>query len=121
MIILLAMIVAFTGCDNDEMDFSEDYDIPWIVSKITNMEPLEGTPGTNITITGENLGSDLVPADGFWLGTDNKFIIISQTETNVIVQVPTGLLNSEPMEVSVHNLHNRTFVYTEKFKPILPE
>jgi hypothetical protein len=101
------------GCE--EKEFSEDYDIPWVVSRITNVSPLEAVPGTNITLTGENLGSNFVLSDGFSIGA-YTCTIVSQSATSVVVTVPMNVV--EPSDISVYNLHNRTFVYGDQFMPL---
>ena len=116
-IALTFMASMLTGCfsETDEPDFSENYDIPWIVSEISNVNPLTGAPGSQITITGTNLGEDMVQQSGIKIGT-MECEIVSQSATSLVVKVPS-LLDPTPVEVSVKNLHHRTFVYPEKFTP----
>ncbi|WP_321333112.1 IPT/TIG domain-containing protein [uncultured Bacteroides sp.] len=120
-LIYAVMVVAaplLGGCgSNDEFDFSKNYDIPWVVSTITSVSPLEGVPGTSVTIGGENLGADFVPGTGIKFGTE-ICTIVSQTATSVTVTVP-NLASAEAVEISVTNLHNRKFVFESKFTPVL--
>jgi hypothetical protein len=109
----VAMIALTAGCE-EVKEFSADYDIPWIVSTISNVTPLQAPAGAQLTITGENLGADFVPAINFFIGT-LSCEVVSQSSTTVVIIVPEGI--SEPSDVSVRNLHNRTFVYTEQFRP----
>jgi hypothetical protein len=115
---VLAMLAA--GCEKEkpspEDDFSKSYDIPWIISRITNVAPIEAAPGANITLTGENLGANLVLEDGFLIGT-LPCTVVSQTATSVVIKVPDKV--TEPMDISVRNLHKRTFVYEKPFVPTL--
>jgi hypothetical protein len=108
------------SCEERELsadeEFSTDYDIPWIVSRITNVTPIEATPGTNITLTGENIGTSFVLSDGFLIGT-TPCAIVSQTATSAVITVPVSII--EPSDISVRNLHNRTFVYEKQFIPEL--
>jgi hypothetical protein len=114
-IALLGGTAAFTAGCSKEKEFSADYDIPWKVSRITNITPIEAASGANITLTGENLGADLVsPTDGFLIGT-LTCTVVSQAATSVVITVPAKI--TEPEDVSVRNLHNRTFVYETKFRP----
>ncbi|MDR3367453.1 MAG: IPT/TIG domain-containing protein [Prevotellaceae bacterium] len=116
-IVLLGGAATFTAGCSEEKEFSADYDIPWQVSRITNVTPIEAAPGANITLTGENLGTDLVlPESGFLVGTQTC-TVVSQTATSVVITVPASV--TEPVDVSVRNLHNRTFVYEAKFRPAL--
>jgi hypothetical protein len=118
--VLLGGMAALSGCD--EKDFSADYDIPWVVSKITNVTPSDsegyptGVPGTNITLTGENLGSEYVQSDGFLIGAV-PCGIVSQSATSVVITIPVD--TKEPSDIVVRNLHNRTFVYGKQFIPDL--
>ncbi|MDR0429507.1 MAG: IPT/TIG domain-containing protein [Tannerellaceae bacterium] len=118
--VLLGGMTTLSGCD--EKNFSADYDIPWVVSKITNVTPLdaEGYPtgalGTNITLEGENLGSDYVQPDGFLIG-GVPCGVVSQSATTAVITVPAGI--KEPSDISVRNLHSRTFVYGKQFIPDL--
>ncbi|MDR0694105.1 MAG: IPT/TIG domain-containing protein [Prevotellaceae bacterium] len=120
MIALVGAIAMLTaGCQKDtapEEEFSKNYDIPWKISRITNVTPIEAAPGSNITLTGENLGTDLVLPSGFLIGT-LPCVVVSQAATTVVVTVPMAV--AEPMDVSVRNLHNRTFVYEQQFTPVL--
>jgi hypothetical protein len=120
MITLMGAIAVLTaGCQKDlspEESFSQNYDIPWKISRITNVTPIEAAPGTNITLTGENLGTDLVLPSGFLIGT-LSCAVVSQTATTVVITVPATV--TEPLDISVRNLHNRTFVYKDKFIPVL--
>jgi hypothetical protein len=116
---VLAMLAA--GCEKEkplpEDDFSNSYDIPWVISRITNVAPIEAAPGANITLTGENLGEDLVlPGSGFLIGT-TPCAVVSQAATTVVITVPDNV--TEPMDISVRNLHKRTFVYEKPFVPTL--
>ncbi|MCI1647890.1 MAG: IPT/TIG domain-containing protein [Bacteroides sp.] len=116
-IVCIAIGGLLYGCSaNDEFDFSKNYDIPWIVSTITSVSSLEGASGTTIIISGENLGSDLVPNTGIKMGTE-ICTIVSQTSTSVAVIVP-NFASTEPVEISITNLHNRKFVFESKFTPI---
>ncbi|MDR1780566.1 MAG: IPT/TIG domain-containing protein [Tannerella sp.] len=117
--VLIASLPLLAGCDynEDDITFSENYDVQWVVSKITGVTPLEGAAGTQITITGENLGTKYVQADGFKIGAD-ACTIVSQSETQVVVIAP-NFLQTEPAEISVYNLHNRTFVYEQLFTPVV--
>ncbi|MDR0348276.1 MAG: IPT/TIG domain-containing protein [Tannerella sp.] len=115
---LFVLLWALVGCNEDEMDFSEDYDIPWIVSVISSVSPLKGAPGTTITLNGENMGADMVAADGVKIGIETC-TIVSQTATSIVVTVP-DFTAANPLEISVSNLHNRTFVFGEQFTPELP-
>ncbi|MDR3340389.1 MAG: IPT/TIG domain-containing protein [Candidatus Symbiothrix sp.] len=118
--VLLGGMAALSGCD--EKDFSADYDIPWVVSKITNVTPADSegyptaAPGANITLTGENLGSDYVQSDGFLIGSV-PCSIVSQSATTAVITVPAGI--KEPSDITVRNLHNRTFVYGKQLIPNL--
>lgn len=120
MITLVGIVVMLmAGCQKDkpaEEEFSQNYDIPWKISRITNVSPIEAAPGANITLTGENLGTDLVLPSGFLIGT-LSCNVVSQTATSVVITVPMTV--AEPLDVSVRNLHNRTFVYEKPFIPIL--
>jgi len=116
--ILVVAVPFLGGCDSsDQLEYSKNYDIPWIISSITSVSPLEGAPGTSVTIGGENLGADFVPATGITFGTE-ICTIISQTATSVTVTV-ANLGSSEAVEISVTNLHNRKFVFESKFTPVL--
>ena len=103
-IFLLAFTVLVVGCSDNELEFSENYDIPWKISTITAVSPLSAVPGTVITIQGENLGSDLVS-------------IVSQSATSITIIAPS-FQTSEELDVVVLNLHNRKFVFEKKFVPI---
>jgi hypothetical protein len=112
-VLLGAMVALMAGCE-EEKEFSADFDIPWVVSTITSVTPLQAPIGAQLTITGENLGADFVPAINFFIGT-LSCEVVSQNSTTVVIIVPGGI--SEPSDVSVRNLHNRTFVYGEQFRP----
>ena len=95
-IFLLAFTVLVVGCSDNELEFSENYDIPWKISTITAVSPLSAVPGTVITIQGENL---------------------SQSATSITIIAPS-FQTSEELDVVVLNLHNRKFVFEKKFVPI---
>jgi hypothetical protein len=118
-ILLCIAAFSFVACDfgEEEIDFSKDYDIKWTVSEITDVSPLSGTVGTQVTLTGKNLGSDLVQPGAIKIGTA-ECEIVSQSATSVVVKVPV-LLDATPVEISVKNLLHRTFVYPQKFTPIM--
>jgi hypothetical protein len=143
MIIALMGAVAtiFAGCQKEEPlaadDFSQDYDIPWVVSTITNVTPLEARAGEEITITGTNLGTDWVapsvmgyfcitPEMCFPTGIESSGVtigtslceIVSQTATQIVIKAP-GFPTTRPVKVSVINYHNRTFAYKDPFTPVL--
>ena len=109
-IFLLAFTVLVVGCSDNELEFSENYDIPWKISTIT------AVPGTVITIQGENLGSDLVSSTGITIGTE-ICTIVSQSATSITIIAPS-FQTSEELDVVVLNLHNRKFVFEKKFVPI---
>lgn len=116
-LILLATSIGIAGCSNNDFDFSKDYDIPWKVSKITNVSPLTGEPGTSVVIEGENLGTDIVSSTGVTLGTE-ICEIVSQSDNSITIIVPSFASN-EAVEVAVTNLHNRKYVFEENFIPII--
>ena len=64
MIALVGVLATLTaGCQKEplaEEDFSKDYDIPWVVSTITNITPLTARTGETITITGTNLDNEWI-------------------------------------------------------------
>ena len=113
-IFLLAFTVLVVGCSDNELEFSENYDIPWKISTITAVSPLSAVPG--ITIQGENLGSDLVSSTGITIGTE-ICTIVSQSATSITIIAPS-FQTSEELDVVVLNLHNRKFVFEKKFVPI---
>ena len=87
-IFLLAFTVLVVGCSDNELEFSENYDIPWKISTITAVSPLSAVPGTVITIQGENLGSDLVSSTGITIGTE-ICTIVSQSATSITIIAPS--------------------------------
>ncbi|MDR0581431.1 MAG: IPT/TIG domain-containing protein [Prevotellaceae bacterium] len=146
MIALAGMLITLAaGCQKEplaEEDFSQDYDIPWIVSTITNVTPLTARAGETVTITGTNLDTDILPpttfsyycfdmggtefcipigieSSGVMLGT-TLCEIVSQSSTQVVFQVPSNAFaTTKPVEISIINYHNRIFVYKDKFTPVL--
>jgi hypothetical protein len=135
-----AVAILVTGCQKEplaEEDFSQDYDIPWVVSTITSVTPLTAAAGQEITITGTNLGTDWVApsvmgyfcitpewcipigieSSGVTLGT-SLCEIVSQTATQIVIKAPS-FPTTKPVELSIINYHNRTFVYKDKFTPVL--
>jgi hypothetical protein len=137
---LMATLAMFaTSCS--EKEFSEDYDIPWVVSTITGVTPLTAAPGTPITITGTNLSTEWVPPSvmgqfcfdggGFEIciptGLESSGVtigtalceIVSQTDTQIVILAPGGFSTTKPVDIWLINLHNRTFVYSQQFTPIL--
>ena len=139
MIALMGVVVLLTaGCEKEYVaadDFSKDYDIPWVVSTITNVTPITARMGETLTITGTNLGTDWIEPgymdmqtftfiSGVKLGT-SYCVIQSQSPTQLVIEVPAGnpwapaFTTTRPVELSIVNYHNRTFVYKDKFTPIL--
>ncbi len=113
---MVAATAFLSGCGDDDFDFSKDYDIPWKVSTITSVSPLQATPGTHITIQGENLGTDLVSSTGITIGTE-ICEIVSQTATSIVVITPS-FSSIDALDIIVTNLHNRKYTYESKFTPI---
>jgi hypothetical protein len=139
MIALMGVVVILVaGCQKEplaEEDFSQDYDIPWVVSTITSVTPLTAPMGGTLTITGTNLGSDWIDSgyldmttftfvSGVRLGT-LSCVVQSQSDTQLVIEVPAGnpwapaFTTTRPVDISIINYHNRTFVYKDPFTPIL--
>ena len=143
MIALMGVLITLAaGCQKEplaEEDFSKDYDIPWIVSTITGVTPLTARAGETVTITGTNLDTDILPPTTFSyycfsedfcipIGIESSGVIlgttlceiVSQSSTQVVFLVPSNAFaTTKPVEISIINYHNRTFVYKDKFTPIL--
>jgi hypothetical protein len=104
LICLLTSGLASCG-DDDDFEWSKDYDIEWPVSTITNVQPLNAAPGSTITITGTNLQHAYIVYIGSFASD-----ILTKSDTQLTVKVPAAF--SEPSTVAVYNIYRRTFPFT---------
>lgn len=104
--------LALSSCRDRE--WSEDYDIEWPVSTIESVEPLQGPPGSILTVTGRNLDFTYI----FRIGSF-ECEVIEKTATQLRVKVPEALL--EESSISVYNLYRRTFEFEGTFTPVFAE
>lgn len=60
--------------------------------RFTTVEPISGKVGTEITVTGENIGKDMVAELFFTDGaTDIKTPMLTQTGTAITCKIPKGV------------------------------
>ena len=104
--------LALSSCRDRE--WSEDYDIEWPVSTIESVEPLQGPPGSILTVTGRNLDFTYI----FRIGSF-ECEVIEKTATQLRVKVPEALL--EESSISVYNLYRRTFEFEGTLTPVFAE
>ncbi|KAA6313915.1 hypothetical protein EZS27_035394 [termite gut metagenome] len=109
----LATLMFLLACCSDEKEFSADYDIEWPVSSIDRIEPINQKVGETIEVTGKNLQHTV----SFYIGSISCKII-TKSENKLIVEVP--LTVAERSSISITNLYNRKFNFSELFIPILP-
>lgn len=90
---------------------SVDMDV--VLPAITAMAPSPVDPGANVTITGTNL--DLVTGISFVGGTSTVTSFVSQTPTQIVVKVPTGVLKGK----LVFNVLNSTLTVQSPMELVL--
>lgn len=62
------------------------------IPRFTTVDPMNGKAGTEVTITGENIGKALVAEVYFTDGkNDLKTAILDQTDTTIKVKAPEGV------------------------------
>jgi hypothetical protein len=103
---------ALSSCRDQE--WSEDYDIEWPVTTIESIEPLQGPPGSILTVAGRNLDFTYI----FRIGSF-ECEVLEKTATQLRVKVPEALL--EESSISVYNLYRRTFEFEGTFTPVFAE
>lgn len=63
-----------------------------VTPRFTTVEPMSGKVGTEITVTGEHIGKDLVAELYFTDGTtDIKTPMLTQTDTTITCKIPKGV------------------------------
>ena len=63
-----------------------------VTPRFTTVEPMLGMPGTEIKVTGEHIGKDVVAELFFTDGkNDIKTPILSQTDTTITCKIPEGV------------------------------
>jgi hypothetical protein len=63
-----------------------------VTPRFTTVEPTLGKPGTEIVVTGEHIGKDVVVELYFTDGTnDIKTPMLTQTDTNITCKIPKGV------------------------------
>lgn len=63
-----------------------------VTPRFTTVEPMLGKVGTEITVTGEHIGKDVVAELYFTDGTnDIKTPMLTQTETTITCKIPKGV------------------------------
>jgi len=104
------LLTGLTGCYK-EKEWSEDYDIDYPVSTITNVSPMKQNIGGSVTITGTNLEHVTSVSIG-----NLRCEITSQSTSSIVFTVPEDAQNNF---LSVENKYGRVFVYEENvFVPI---
>lgn len=111
-VLLCLVMLALSSCHDRE--WSEDYDIEWPVTTIESVEPLQGPPGSILTVTGKNLDFTYI----FRIGSF-ECEVVEKTAAQLRVKVPEALL--EPSSISVYNLYRRTFEFEGTFTPVFSE
>ncbi|MBN2744813.1 MAG: hypothetical protein JXR39_13050 [Marinilabiliaceae bacterium] len=105
--------MVLSGCS--EKEWSEDYDISWPVSKITQLSAQETVVGDVLTIIGENMNK---VSKVYLNGKECEIVANSATETQIQFKVArrasTGV-------VSVRNAYKRLFEYETPVKVTYPE
>ncbi len=103
--LFLAMFVLLPACEDKK--WSEDYDIEWPVSQISEMSATDAEIEDVITITGTNLDK----VHEVLVGNTSCTIIEEETSaTQLTFQLPRRV---ESGNVSVRNEYDRTFVYED--------
>lgn len=108
--LFISLLVGLTSCQED--DFSADYDIKWPISTIERVEPLSQEGGKTITVYGQNLQF----VYNFYIGSI-VCEIVETSDGQLTVKVPLAIEEKSP--ISLTNLYNRKFEYSESFTPIL--
>lgn len=63
-----------------------------VTPRFTTVEPMLGMPGTQITVTGEHIGKDVVAELYFTDGTnDIKTPMLTQNDTTITCKIPAGV------------------------------
>jgi hypothetical protein len=63
-----------------------------VTPRFTTVEPMSGKVGTEITVTGEHIGKDLVAELYFTDGkNDIKTPMLTQTDTTITCKIPKGV------------------------------
>ncbi|MGM0375751.1 MAG: IPT/TIG domain-containing protein [Bacteroidota bacterium] len=103
--LFLAMLVLLPACEDKE--WSEDYDIPWPVSKISELSTNEAEIEDVVSITGTNMDN----VNEVLVGSTSCDILEEESsETQLTFQLPRRV---ETGEVSVRNEYDRDFVYED--------
>jgi hypothetical protein len=110
----LLCLITLTVASCRDQEWSEDYDIEWPVSTIDNVQPLAAPVESILTVTGKNLDFTYI----FRIGSF-ECEVLEKSPTQLKVKVPAAV--TEVSSISVYNLYRRTFEFTEKFTPLLPE
>lgn len=103
--IFLAVAVLFPACE--DKGWSEDYDIKWEVSQISELSTSEALIEDLISVTGTNLDKVREVLVG---NTSCEIIEAEKSATQLTFKLPRRV---EGGLVSVRNVHDRTFVYEE--------
>lgn len=81
--------------------------------RVTGVEPETGSVDTNLTITGENLGSDTVL--GVYLSddaADHQAMVVEQAADKIVVKVPQ--VNPGGYNIAIH-VGNNIFIQPVRF------
>ena len=110
-VFITVLLTSLTTSCYKEKEWSEDYDIDYPVSTITNVSPMKQNIGGTVTVTGTNL--ELVQT--VYIG-NLSCEIQSQSSTNIVFIVPGA---AQRNFVSVENKYQRLFIYEEAvFEPL---
>jgi len=109
-VFISVLLTSLTGCYK-EKEWSEDYDIDYPVSTITDVSPMKQNIGGSVTITGTNL--EYVQSVNIG---NLSCEIQSQSSTNIVFIVPGA---AQRNFVSVENKYARLFIYEQEvFEPL---
>jgi hypothetical protein len=107
---IVALIIVLTGCKKDEIPASE-------MPRIDEVEPREGTVGTELTITGANfqVGASVL------VGANASTIVEVSSNSIIYAKVPSGISGNVLLSVTVINPGGGEFVFPDAFTAINPE
>ena len=109
-LVLTGIILSYTGCKkDDELPLSE-------IPSITDVEPGEGTIGTELKITGTNF------RDGAFVYVGDKASANTEVASSTVIyaSVPSGITANELLAVTVRNKSGGEAVINSAFKAIDP-
>ena len=107
---ITALIITSSGCKKDEIPESE-------IPRIDNVEPQEGTVGTELTITGANFQSGA----NVFVGNKASGNVEVTSGSIIYAKVPSGIPGNVLLSVTVINPGGGEHVLQEAFTAIDPE